>query len=82
MDECTICGHPAFRSEHADWCEGVAAWLAELYESRPHVQPPVCAVDGCERLSHGRGMCSAHYSAWWRSQRPTSVRLPAESSAA
>lgn len=28
---------------------------------RPKIQPPTCEIDGCERATYARGMCSTHY---------------------
>lgn len=25
-----------------------------------------CSIDGCEKLSQSRGLCSSHYARWWR----------------
>lgn len=33
-----------------------------------------CLVPGCDRRSQARGMCSSHYSTWWKQANPDRAR--------
>jgi len=35
-----------------------------------------CRIDGCERPSHAKGMCSLHYYRWVRNGDPTKLQMP------
>lgn len=76
---CQACGGPIVdQYSTARYCpkpECQSVKLRRQYEVRKS-QPirSVCVVDGCEGRAQAKGMCSTHYSSWWRKSNPDKNR--------